>query len=89
MPVLSIHPAEVFEGENFTISCQINSSASERIQKDDIRYSIFQDKIPVINGSTYRGTAGKASNGLYICVAEAKGIIKKSGRELFEAKGKQ
>lgn len=89
MPVLSIHPAEVFEGEHFTISCQINSFASERIQRDDIRYSIFQDKIPVINGSRYRGTAGKASNGQYICVVDAKGIIKKSGRELFEAKGRQ
>ncbi|KAF4112107.1 platelet endothelial cell adhesion molecule isoform X1 [Onychostoma macrolepis] len=86
MPVLSFHPAEVFEGERFTISCQIKSFASEKIRRDDIRYSIFQDKIPVINGSRYSGTAGKASNGKYICVAEAKEIIKESRRELFEAK---
>lgn len=56
---------------------------------DDIRYSIFQDNTPVINGSIYNGTAGKASNGKYICVAEAKGITKKSGSVLFEAKGRQ
>ncbi|XP_026119205.1 platelet endothelial cell adhesion molecule isoform X2 [Carassius auratus] len=85
MPVLSIPPAKVFEGEHFSISCQINSLASERIRMDDIRYSILQDKTPVINGSLYNGTAGKASNGKYICVAEAKGIIKKSRMVLFEA----
>lgn len=88
MPVLSIPPAKVFEGEHFSISCQINSLASERIRMDDIRYSILQDKTPVINGSLYNGTAGKASNGKYICVAEAKGIIKKSRMVLFEAEGR-
>ncbi|XP_042581612.1 platelet endothelial cell adhesion molecule isoform X2 [Cyprinus carpio] len=86
MPVLSIPQDKVFEGENFTISCQINSFAKERIQMDDIRYSIFQDNTPVINGSIYNGTAGKASNGKYICVAEAKEITKKSRSVLFEAK---
>ncbi|XP_043098140.1 platelet endothelial cell adhesion molecule isoform X3 [Puntigrus tetrazona] len=86
MPALSIHPAEVFEGEPFTISCEINNISSERIQKDEIRYSIFQDQTSVINGSKYNGIAGKASNGKYMCVAEAKGIIKKTEMDRFEAK---
>uniref|UniRef100_A0A673JZ69 Si:dkey-237i9.8 n=1 Tax=Sinocyclocheilus rhinocerous TaxID=307959 RepID=A0A673JZ69_9TELE len=86
MPVLIINPAEVFEGEHFTISCQINSFASEKIQRDDIKYSIFGDKTLVIKDNRYSGTAGKASNGKYMCIAEAKGIIKESGRVLFEPK---
>ncbi|KAK2889082.1 hypothetical protein Q8A67_014457 [Cirrhinus molitorella] len=86
MPVLSIHPAEVFEGELFNISCHINNFASERIQMNAIKYSIFQDKTPVIDDKTYSGTAGKASNGKYMCTAEAKGIFKESTMVLFETK---
>ncbi|XP_050968140.1 platelet endothelial cell adhesion molecule [Labeo rohita] len=82
MPVLSIHPAEVFEGERFNITCQIHSFASERIQRGDISYSILRDKTPVINS----GIAGKASNGEYICIAKAKGIVKESRKVLIKAK---
>lgn len=89
VPVLSIHPAEVFEGENFTISCQISSFASEKIQREDITYSIFRDKTSVINSNKYSGTAGKVTNGEYWCTANANGITKKSQRELFGAKGRQ
>lgn len=85
MPVLSIHPAEVFEGERFNITCQIHSFASERIQRGDISYSILRDKTPVINS----GIAGKASNGEYICIAKAKGIVKESRKVLIKAKGRQ
>ncbi|XP_073708083.1 platelet endothelial cell adhesion molecule [Garra rufa] len=85
-PVLSIHPAEFFEGELFTLSCQINNFALERIQRNDIKYSIFRDKTPVKNDNTYSGTAGKASNGNYTCIAEAKGIVKVSMKMKFEAK---
>lgn len=89
MPVLSIHPAEVFEGENITISCQISSFASEKIQREDITYSIFRDKTSVIKSNKYSGTAGKGTNGKYVCMAKANGITKESQEVLFGAKGRQ
>lgn len=89
MPVLSIHPAEVFEGENFTISCNISSFASEKIQREDITYSIFRDKTSVINNNKYSGSAGKVTNGKYMCMAKANEITKESQGVLFGAKGRQ
>lgn len=88
IPFLSIHPAKVFEGEHFAITCQIRSFAS-RIQREDIKYSIFRDKTLVINDNRYNGTAGKATNGNYVCKAEASRIIKESSMLLLGAKGMQ
>ncbi|XP_048054063.1 platelet endothelial cell adhesion molecule isoform X2 [Megalobrama amblycephala] len=86
VPVLSIHPDEVFEGENFTISCNISSFASEKIQREDITYSIFRDKTSVINNNKYSGIAGKVTNGKYMCMAKANEITKESQGVLFGAK---
>ncbi|XP_051754053.1 platelet endothelial cell adhesion molecule isoform X3 [Ctenopharyngodon idella] len=85
VPVLSIHPAEVFEGENFTISCQISSFDSEEIQRN-ITYSIFRDNTIIINSNNYSDTAGKVTNEEYMCKAEANRITKESQRVLFGAK---
>ncbi|XP_051568007.1 platelet endothelial cell adhesion molecule isoform X3 [Myxocyprinus asiaticus] len=85
-PVLSIIPSSVFERERFHINCHVKSFASERIQQDDIKYSIFKDNTLIISNDRYSDTAGRATNGKYMCSAEAKGIIKKSLAELFEAK---
>ncbi|XP_056102126.1 platelet endothelial cell adhesion molecule isoform X2 [Rhinichthys klamathensis goyatoka] len=85
IPFLSIHPDEVFEGEHFDIRCQISSLAS-RIQREDIKYSIFRDETFVIKDNRYSGTASKATNGKYVCKAEANRIIKESSMLLFGAK---
>ncbi|XP_051996677.1 platelet endothelial cell adhesion molecule isoform X3 [Xyrauchen texanus] len=86
MPVLSITPPKVFEGEHFNIRCHVKSFASERIQKDDIKYSIFKDNTPKISNDRYSDTASRATNGKYMCSAKANGIIKESWAEIFEAK---
>ncbi|XP_067315567.1 platelet endothelial cell adhesion molecule isoform X3 [Pseudorasbora parva] len=86
IPVLSIPSEEVFEGEHFTISCQISSFASERIQSKNITYLIFRDKTLVIRNNSYSDTAGKVTNGKYMCKAEAKEIIKESLAVVFRAK---
>ena len=88
IPFLNILPAKVFEGEHFVITCQIRSFAS-RIQREDIKYSIFRDKTLVINDNKYNGTAGKVTNGKYVCKAEANRIIKESSMLLLGAKGIQ
>lgn len=87
MPVLSISAAQVFEGENITVTCQVNSFASERIQSDEIKYSIFRDDALLIREGNYSVTASKETNGKYMCKAEAKSISKKSWSLVFEAKG--
>ncbi|KAK7144587.1 hypothetical protein R3I94_010872 [Phoxinus phoxinus] len=85
IPFLSRDPAEVFEGEHFTIGCHI-SNISSRIQTEDIKYSIFRDETFVINDNRYSGTAGKATNGKYVCKAEANRITKESSVLLLGAK---
>ncbi|XP_057183072.1 platelet endothelial cell adhesion molecule isoform X2 [Triplophysa rosa] len=86
VPVLSISPAQVFEGEYFIVTCQVNSFASERIQRDEIKYSIFRDDALLIREGSYSVTASKETNGKYTCKAEANVISKKSWSLVFEAK---
>ncbi|XP_056588053.1 platelet endothelial cell adhesion molecule isoform X3 [Triplophysa dalaica] len=86
VPVLSISAAQVFEGESITVTCQVNSFASERIQSDEIKYSIFRDDALLIREGNYSVTASKETNGKYMCKAEAKSISKKSWSLVFEAK---
>lgn len=89
VPALSIHPPEVFEGEHFNITCQIDIFASVRIQREDIKYFIFKEKTPVISNYRYSNTASNVTNGKYMCVAKANDIIKESSSVLFRAKGRQ
>ncbi|TRY56334.1 hypothetical protein DNTS_034952 [Danionella cerebrum] len=77
---------EVFEGEHFNVSCRSDNFASERIQLEDIKYSIFKDKSQVVSEDVYSATAGKDTNGKYMCMADASGIIKESSNILFRAK---
>ncbi|XP_056315850.1 platelet endothelial cell adhesion molecule [Danio aesculapii] len=86
VPVLSIQPPEVFEGEHFNITCQTDIFASVRIQREDIKYFIYKEKNVVVSNYRYSNTARNVTNGKYMCVAKANGIIKESSSVLFRAK---
>ncbi|XP_068078052.1 platelet endothelial cell adhesion molecule isoform X4 [Danio rerio] len=86
VPALSIHPPEVFEGEHFDITCHTDIIASVRIQREDIKYFIYKEKTLVISNYRYSNTARNVTNGKYMCVAKANGIIKESSNVLFRAK---
>ncbi|XP_076001527.1 platelet endothelial cell adhesion molecule isoform X3 [Genypterus blacodes] len=80
VPTLSMSPAEVFQGEEMNLTCRSENFASERLSKEDVKYTldplesrrIFNREAGVFSGRTLL----HAYN--YTCIAQAKGIKKRS-----------
>lgn len=71
-PVLHYGPKnDVDEGSFLNIECQVNSSLP-------IRFSLIRNNRLLVNDSVYSTIARLAHRGVYACVAESKGITKKS-----------
>lgn len=88
-PVLTITPGEVFEGQRLAITCESYEFASERIQRDAVKYYIYRNEHLVTPGAfdgTYTATAGSETNGNYTCKAQARNINKWSQHRIFSAK---
>ncbi|XP_062853212.1 platelet endothelial cell adhesion molecule [Trichomycterus rosablanca] len=88
-PILTITPAEVFEKQQFTVTCRSSDYASERIRPNEITYSIYRNNLKLISGSIngmYKGVAGAETNGNYSCVAQVSVINKTSHQKSFKAK---
>ncbi|XP_073330765.1 platelet endothelial cell adhesion molecule isoform X2 [Pagrus major] len=76
-PTLTVSPAEVFQKEDMRLTCE--SYASERISKDQLTYTLDPPQIqlnPISNGVFSGRSLPYDFN--YTCVAEAKGIMKRS-----------
>ncbi|XP_026765492.3 platelet endothelial cell adhesion molecule isoform X3 [Pangasianodon hypophthalmus] len=88
-PVLNITPAEVFERQQFTVTCTSSEFASERIGRHDVKYSIYRSNqelsLNSIDG-TYRAMAHTETNGNYTCKAHVNDTIKWSRSMFFTAK---
>ncbi|MCJ8730093.1 hypothetical protein PDJAM_G00114230 [Pangasius djambal] len=88
-PVLNIIPAEVFERQQFTVTCTSFEFASERIGRHDVKYSIYRNNqklsLSSIDG-TYRATAHTGTNGNYTCTAQVNNTMKSSRSTFFTAK---
>ncbi|XP_022530947.2 platelet endothelial cell adhesion molecule isoform X2 [Astyanax mexicanus] len=88
-PVLTITPDEVYEGQQLTITCESYEFASERIQKDAVKYYIHRNEQLVTPGAfdgTYTTKAGSETNGNYTCKAQVRNISKWSQNQIFRAK---
>ncbi|XP_072539473.1 platelet endothelial cell adhesion molecule isoform X2 [Salminus brasiliensis] len=88
-PELAIRPTNVFEREQFTVTCESLEFASERIQSSDVKYYIYRNEHHVTLGAfdgKLVATAGSESNGNYTCKAEARNIIKWSQAQIFSAR---
>ncbi|XP_027024125.2 platelet endothelial cell adhesion molecule isoform X2 [Tachysurus fulvidraco] len=86
-PVLTITPAEVFEGQQFTVTCSSSEFASERIGLRDVRYSIYRnDQELGSSDSSYTGRASSGTDGNYTCTARVNDTVKTSDRIDFIAK---
>lgn len=71
-PVLHYGPKnDVDEGSFLNIECQVNSPLP-------IRFSLIRNNRLLVNDSVYSTIARLAHRGVYACVAESKGITKKS-----------
>lgn len=87
-PVMTINPAEVFEGQQFTVTCTSWEFASERIGRRDVRYSIYRNNQELgSSDSSYRDKASSRTNGNYNCTAQVNNTIKWSDMKVFIAKG--
>lgn len=72
-------PAEVFQEEDMTLTCKTEHYASERIRKDELIYTLDPPQTPQTRdrkGVFSRESLSFESN--YTCVAEARGIRKRS-----------
>uniref|UniRef100_A0A4W4EIT2 Ig-like domain-containing protein n=1 Tax=Electrophorus electricus TaxID=8005 RepID=A0A4W4EIT2_ELEEL len=88
-PTVTVTPTDVFEGQDFTVHCRSLDFASERIRRDDVKYSILRNEDNVTLGrfdGTYRAMAGTKTNGNYTCSAQVRTIVKRSTSVSFEAK---
>lgn len=88
-PILTSEPREAFAGDFVRLKCQSANFSSERIQKDDVNYSIFKDGLPQAMGNI-KGQmtvhAGPSADGNYTCFAQAKSISKESTTLVFRSK---
>ncbi|XP_033985177.1 platelet endothelial cell adhesion molecule isoform X3 [Trematomus bernacchii] len=79
VPTLTMYPAEVFQREFVTLTCRSESSASERLGRDELTYTLDPTESPLIskvNGVFYGRALLYDFN--YTCVAKAKEIVKRS-----------
>ncbi|XP_049427454.1 platelet endothelial cell adhesion molecule isoform X3 [Epinephelus fuscoguttatus] len=79
VPTLTVSPTEVFRKEYMTLTCKSESTASERLSREELTYTLDPPKSPLIPKE--RGVfAGHALSHdfNYTCAAQAKGIVKHS-----------
>ncbi|XP_066470608.1 platelet endothelial cell adhesion molecule isoform X2 [Tiliqua scincoides] len=73
-PASILHPTPIIrvdENSTLKIECHVNSSLP-------IYFSLMRDNRILVNNSVYTTRARLAHRGVYVCVAETKGITKKS-----------
>ncbi|XP_036965634.1 platelet endothelial cell adhesion molecule isoform X3 [Acanthopagrus latus] len=76
VPTLTMSPAEVFQEEDMTLTCKTEHYASERIRKDELIYTLDPPQTRDRKGVFSRKSLSFES--IYTCVAEARGIRKRS-----------
>lgn len=79
-------PAEVFQEEDMTLTCKTEHYASERIRKDELIYTLDPPQTRDRKGVFSRKSLSFES--IYTCVAEARGIRKRSKTLTVRPKGK-
>ncbi|XP_062420596.1 platelet endothelial cell adhesion molecule isoform X2 [Pungitius pungitius] len=79
VPTLTVSPAEVFQRENITLTCKSESSASVRLDQEELTYALDPPGSLLVSGGTgiFSGRA-PPHNFNYTCVARAKGVEKHS-----------
>ncbi|XP_074487159.1 platelet endothelial cell adhesion molecule isoform X5 [Sebastes fasciatus] len=79
VPTLTTSPVEVFQNERMTLTCKSEISASERLGREELTYTLDPPDSPLYR----KGVGVFSGNALlydfnYTCVAKAKGIVKHS-----------
>ncbi|XP_067440388.1 platelet endothelial cell adhesion molecule-like isoform X3 [Thunnus thynnus] len=78
VPILTMSPAEVFQKEYMTLTCKIESFASEKLRREELIYSLDPSENALSqNNGEFSGWALQYDLN-YTCIARAKGIVKHS-----------
>ncbi|XP_068583098.1 LOW QUALITY PROTEIN: platelet endothelial cell adhesion molecule [Cebidichthys violaceus] len=79
VPTLTMSPPEVFQREYMTLTCKSESSASERLDGEELTYALDPPGSLLLPKGTgvFSGTA-LLNEFNYTCVARAKGVVKRS-----------
>lgn len=83
-------PAEVFQGEEMRLMCKSESLASERLGREEVTYTL----VPLESRLIANRESGVFSGRTlpypynYTCIAQAKGIVKRSKTLTVWPKGK-
>uniref|UniRef100_A0A3P8ZQV5 Ig-like domain-containing protein n=1 Tax=Esox lucius TaxID=8010 RepID=A0A3P8ZQV5_ESOLU len=89
-PVLVMEPMEVFEKEEFRLTCKSTNYSTERISSSKITYSIYRDNYKLtpdrFNGTYVVPANVQHQNGKYYCIANARNVSKYSGSLNVKAK---
>lgn len=89
VPTLTMSPAEVFQREYMTLTCRSESSASERLGREELTYTLDPPESQLIPKGTGVFSGRAPQNDFnYTCVAQAKGIMKHSETLIVRPKGK-
>ncbi|XP_034043955.1 platelet endothelial cell adhesion molecule isoform X3 [Thalassophryne amazonica] len=80
VPTLIVSPPEVFQWDPMTITCKSESYASERITRDEVIYALEPRESPMTPTRIPGVYSGKTLlyDFNYTCIAQAKGIVKRS-----------
>lgn len=85
-----MEPAEIFEGDQFKLSCVVSIYDKERVDNRNLKFSFYKDNIEVKrNAEAYFITAHPDNNGNYTCKVQLllSSIIKQSQPVVIKAKG--
>ncbi|XP_031610025.1 platelet endothelial cell adhesion molecule isoform X1 [Oreochromis aureus] len=79
VPSLTMFPTEIFQGEIMTLTCNSERFASQRINREDLEYTLYPSKNLPSSGKPGVFNVKALQNDFnYTCSAEAKGIKKDS-----------
>ncbi|XP_062294697.1 platelet endothelial cell adhesion molecule isoform X1 [Scomber scombrus] len=70
-PHLSVNPIDIFEKEQFKLTCSVSIYFPERINNEQMQFSIYKDNVKLTSGHTYDAVAQPNKNGNYTCKAQA------------------
>ncbi|XP_063333024.1 platelet endothelial cell adhesion molecule isoform X2 [Pelmatolapia mariae] len=79
VPSLTMSPTEIFQGEIMTLTCNSDRFASQRINREDLEYTLYPSKNLPSSGKPGVFNVKALQNDFnYTCSAEARGIKKDS-----------
>lgn len=86
-----MEPVNIFEGEPFKLSCSVSIYVPDRINKDEMHFSIYKDNFKVTDSDSITIVANSTNNGNYTCKAEASSVshsfVKESQTVVVKTKG--